>query len=326
MRFQVPKAGGYPDLRGKYDFPGNLHIFLADEIHKINSSPETCEIDFYGMLTGWNSFRGDRPDHLSICIINADIENIFFRKVKGKQCILPYRIRMDREHCCCEKFTERIQAVLQNATCRQNTVNNILICRWKDLFHGNGAIGPDDHNAWCRLHIIKQMNYIPASLITAYTRIMHPVNGIKCQNMDIVISFVNANKESITCIASKHFVCRLQIWRIRLTETSTGRKKVNDNYFIFIQLIEQRKSIAINILDSKIKRGVKHCLRCGCEGKQAGQQNGDEFLHRSIFSIVYLQKSKRSLNINVHHLLTNALKGILTLKTNEIFISLIEAF
>ena len=82
------------------------------------------------------------------------------------------------------------------------------------------------------------MNLIPIALYATYFGIFHTVDRIKINHIVICASFVDAEKKYIPGIATKRFVCCLQIWRIRLTATSPRRKKIDHNIVAGIQNIE----------------------------------------------------------------------------------------
>jgi len=65
------------------------------------------------------------------------------------------------------------------------------------------------------------MDFIATAPLAGYAWILNSINRIK--NLDIVIgvALINTDKKYVAVVTAKLFVCRLQIWRIRLTATSS---------------------------------------------------------------------------------------------------------
>lgn len=115
------------------------------------------------------------------------------------------------------------------------------------MFYGNAFIRINNNYGWRCLDIIVPMDDVSVALVSAGTGIVNVVYGVELQNRSIGVAFINSKKKNISLVTSKTFVCRLQIWRIRLASPSSYRKEIDDNNFAFIQQIIEDNVISIRI-------------------------------------------------------------------------------
>jgi hypothetical protein len=131
------------------------------------------------------------------------------------------------------------------------------------------------------------MNLVSAALLTAHTRIMNPINRIEINDSGIGASLVNAHKKHVALVATKLFVCRLQLWRIRLAGTSACGKEINYHDFIFIEDAEQVHGVAFSIFHSEIDRCIEQRLAHNTKSDIRSEQKEKYFLHKNKVVLIF---------------------------------------